>query len=198
MLNCTPYTVHDSIQWVSQTCYTEQYTPHYTMCYQHYDRRVWQIPFFFDRIQIPNIIRFSEITKYRISNTIRHWENLNTEYQILFVIEKIQIPNTKYYSLSRKFEYRIRIVLFGLTIWIPNTKYPSVYNILEKWIQNKDICPIQDILFWKYVKLFGQVFGPAIPIPEYYSGCQKNSNTEYQILFGIEKIRIPNMNTTIW
>ena len=55
--------------------------------------RVWQIPFF-DRIRIPNIIRFSEITEYRISNTIRYWEKPNTEYRILFGIKKIRIPNT--------------------------------------------------------------------------------------------------------
>ena len=29
-------------------------------------------------------------------------------------------------------------------------------------------------------------------------GVPKNLNTEYQILFGIEKIRIPNTNITIW
>ena len=42
--------------------------------------RVWRIPFF-DRIWIQNIIRFSEITKYRIPNTIRYWENTNTKYE---------------------------------------------------------------------------------------------------------------------
>ena len=55
----------------------------------------------------------------------------NTKYQILFGIEKILIPNTEYYLVSRKSEYRIRIVLFGLNIRIPNTKYRIVYNILE-------------------------------------------------------------------
>ena len=59
-------------------------------------------------------------------------KSLNTEYGILFGIEKIQIPNTEYYSVSRKSKYRIRIVLYGLTIRIPNNKYPIVYNILEK------------------------------------------------------------------
>ena len=29
-------------------------------------------------------------------------------------------------------------------------------------------------------------------------GVPRNPNTEYRILFGIEKIRIPNTNTTIW
>ena len=45
----------------------------------------------------------------------------NTEYQILFVIEKIRIPNTKYYLVSRKSEYKIKIVLFGLNIRKPIT-----------------------------------------------------------------------------
>ena len=76
--------------------------------------RVWRIPFF-DQILIPIIIRFSEINKHQISNTIRYWQN----------------PNTEYYSVSRKSKYRIQSVLFDLTIWIPNTKYQKVYNILE-------------------------------------------------------------------
>ena len=54
--------------------------------------RVWHIPFF-DRIQIPNIIGFSEITEYQISNTIRYWENQNTKYRVLFGIKKIRITN---------------------------------------------------------------------------------------------------------
>ena len=56
----------------------------------------------------------------------------------------------------------------------------------------KDICSIQDILFWKYVKLFGQVFGPPIWIPEYYSGAKKtwNLNTEYYSVLGKSEYRI--------
>ena len=104
--------------------------------------------FFFDRIRIPNIIRFSEIIEYRISNTIRYWEIPNTEYQILFGIEQIWIPNTKYFLVLKKSEYQIQIVLFGLTIWIPNTKYRIVYKILEKkGNYNQHICLIKDILF---------------------------------------------------
>ena len=76
---------------------------------------------FFDQIQITNIIWFSEITEYQILNTIRYWENPNTEYRILFGIKKS--------------EYQIRIVLFGLTIRIQNTKYRIVYNIFEKMKQ---------------------------------------------------------------
>ena len=41
-----------------------------------------------EQIQIPNIIRFTEITKYK--------------YRIIFGIEIIQIQNTEYYSVSRK------------------------------------------------------------------------------------------------
>ena len=48
---------------------------------------------FFVRIQIPKIIWFSEIIKYRILNTICYWENQNTEYRVLFRSEKIWIPN---------------------------------------------------------------------------------------------------------
>jgi hypothetical protein len=72
------------------------------------------------------------LIKYEYQILFGFQKSLNTEYWILFVIEKIRIPNTKYYSESRKFEYRIRIVLFGLTVRIPNTKYRIVYNILEK------------------------------------------------------------------
>ena len=67
---------------------------------------------FFDQIQIPKIIWLFGFQK-----------SLNAEYQIVFDIEKIQILNTKYYSALRKPEYRIPLVLFGLTIQIPNTKY---------------------------------------------------------------------------
>ena len=63
----------------------------------HRLNRVWRIPFF-DWIQILNIIRFSEITKYRTLNAIWYWENPNTEYQILFSIEKIWIPNSTIWS----------------------------------------------------------------------------------------------------
>ena len=77
--------------------------------------RVWQIPFFF--------------TKYKYWILFGFQKSPNTEYQILFSIEKIWIPNTEYYSVSRTSEYQIRIVLFGLTIQIPNTKYQIVYNI---------------------------------------------------------------------
>ena len=130
--------------------------------------------------------------KYKYQILFGFQKSPNTKYWILFGIKKIQIPNTEYYTVSRKFEYRIRIVLFGLTIRIPNTKYRIVYNILEKWNYNKDICPIQDILFWKYVKLFGHVFGLTIWIPEYYTGCQKTQipNTEYYSVLRKSEYRI--------
>ena len=72
--------------------------------------------FFFDRIQIPNIFLFLEITEYQILNTIRYGENWNTKYRILFGIKKIQIPNT---NITIRYNYL-------------NTKYYSIYNILEK------------------------------------------------------------------
>ena len=40
--------------------------------------RVWQLPLF-DKIQLSNISQFWETTEYRWSNTIRYWENPNTE-----------------------------------------------------------------------------------------------------------------------
>ena len=121
------------------------------------------------------------LTKYEYRILFGFQKSPNTEYRIIFGIDKIQITNTEYYLVSRKSEYQIWIVLYGLNIWIPNTKYWIEYNILEKWNWNKDTCSIEDILFWKYVKLFGQVFGPTIEIPEYYFGCQKNriTNTKY-------------------
>ena len=72
------------------------------------------------------------LTEYEYRILFGFQKSPNTEYRILFGIEKTRIPNTEYYSLSRKFEFRIRIVLFGLTIRIPNTKYGIVYQILEK------------------------------------------------------------------
>ena len=44
------------------------------------------------------------------------------------------------------------------------------------------------------MKLFGQIFGPVFEYPNTIRGAKKS---EYKILFGIEIIRIPNMNTTI-
>ena len=47
-------------------------------------------------------------------------------------------------------------------------------------------------MFCKFVKLFGQVFGPTIWIPEYYSGCKKNQlpNKEYYLVLTKFKYRI--------
>ena len=53
-----------------------------------------------------------------------------TEYYLVF--RNHRIPNIEYYSVLRISEYRIGIVLFVLTIRIPNTKYRIVYKILEK------------------------------------------------------------------
>ena len=72
------------------------------------------------------------LTEYEYPILFGFQKSPNTEYRILFVIEKIRITNTEYYSVARKFEYRIWIVLFGLTIRIPNTKYRIIFKILEK------------------------------------------------------------------
>ena len=71
-------------------------------------------------------------TTYEYRILIGFQKSPNTKYQIIFGIEKIKIPNIEYYSVSRSSKYQIRIVLFGLTIQIPNTKYQMVYKILEK------------------------------------------------------------------
>ena len=81
-------------------------------------------------------------TEYEYRRLFGFQKSLNTEYQIQFGIEKIQIPNTEDYLVSKnsnteyrrlfgikKFKYRTRIVLFGLTVQIPNTKYRIVFNI---------------------------------------------------------------------
>ena len=59
------------------------------------------------------------------------------------------------------------------------------------------MCLIKDILFLKLVKLFRQIFGPVFEYRNTLRGAKK-MNTEYQILFSIEIIRIPNTNTTVW
>ena len=72
---------------------------------------------------------FFFFTRYEYRIFIGFQKSPNTEYQIIFGIEKIRIPNIEYYSVSRSSKYQIRIVLFGLTIRIPNTKYRMVYKI---------------------------------------------------------------------
>ena len=144
--------------------------------------RVWQIPFF-NQIQIPNIIWFSEITEYSILSSIWYWE--------------IQIPKTKYYLVLMKSKYRKGIVLLVLTIWISRTKCRIVYQILET-IQLKST-------YLSHTKHFVLKIGESIwrDILIRYSNTQilfgvpKKPNTEYRILFGIEKTRILNTNTTI-
>ena len=141
---------------------------------------MWRIPFF-DRIRIPNIIRFSEITEYRISNTIRYWENPNTEYRILFGIKKIRIPNTN---------STIRIVLFGRTIRIPN----SIENFGKNETKIKIFVPYKTFCsenMWNYSDRY------SVQLFEYPNTIRGAKKPEYRILFGIEKIRIPNTNTTI-
>ena len=118
--------------------------------------RVWRIPFFWPNM---NTEYYSVFRNHRIQN-IEYYlvlRNPNTEYRILFGIKKIQIPNT------------------NSTIWsnYSNTEYKipnSIQNFGKKGNWNIDICPKKDILFWKYVKLFWQVFGVTIRIPVYYLG----------------------------
>ena len=135
---------------------------------------------FSDQIRILNIIRFLEITEYQILNTIRYWQNPNIEYQI-----------------SRISQHRVQIVLFDLTIRIPNAKYQIVYKMLEK-IKLKwrylfharhfvlKICETMRTGIWSNYSNTQLLFGVL-----------KNVNTEYRIIFDIEKIQIPNTNTTI-
>ena len=72
------------------------------------------------------------------------WPNTNTQYYSVF--RNHQIPNIEYYlvlrkskywilntiRVLRKSQYQIWIVLFGLTIQIPNTKYWTVYKVWGK------------------------------------------------------------------
>ena len=60
--------------------------------------------------------------EYQILFGFRNHQILNIEYYSLF----FKNTNTEYYSVSRKSEYRIRIVLFGLTIRILNSKYQKI------------------------------------------------------------------------
>ena len=62
------------------------------------------------------------VTEYEYKILFGFQKSPNTECSILFGIDKIRIPNTEYYLVSRKSEYLTQIVLFGLTIQIPNTK----------------------------------------------------------------------------
>ena len=80
----------------------------------------------------PECDEYLFLTEYEYRILSGFQKSPNTEYRILFGIEKIQIPNTEYYSVSWKSEYRIRIVLFGVTIRIPNTKYRIIHEIVEK------------------------------------------------------------------
>ena len=138
---------------------------------------MWQIPFF-GQIRIPNFIRISEITKNWILNTIRYWEN----------------PNTKYW-ISK---YRIWILLFGPTIRIRNNEYRIVYNFfwknstkINRFVSYKTFCSEN---LWNHSNR-NLVWYSNIQI---LFGIQKNPNTEYQILYGVKKIRIPNTNTAVW
>ena len=99
----------------------------------------------------------------------------------------------------RKFEYRIRIVLFGLTINIPNTKYRIVYKILRgkatKIIMFVSYWTICLNNFWNYSDRFSDRYSNTrilFGVPK-----KRLSNTKYQILLRYWDNPNTNMNTTI-
>ena len=142
------------------------------------------------------------LTEYKYQIFFGFQKSLNTKYWIVFGIEKIGIPTTVDYFVLRKSEYQIQIVLFGLTIWIQNTKYLIVYKLVEKnateiniFVSYETFC--SQILCNYLVKYLVQysnaqiVFGvpeKRIPNIEYYSVLRK---FKYQI-------RILLFSPTIW
>ena len=131
---------------------------------------MWQIPF---------------LTEYEYQILFGFQKSPNTEYQILFGIEKILIPNTKYYSVLRKLEYWIWIILFGLNIGIPNTKYRIVYKLLGKKRQLKSTNLSHTRHFvLKFCETIRTDIWTCIKIPKYYLGCQKKliPNIKYYLL----------------
>ena len=126
---------------------------------------------FFNRIRIPNIILFLEITEFRI----------------LFSVEKIRILNTEYYLVSRKSECQIWIVLFGPTIWIPNTKYRIVYYILKKikvFVSYKTFCSAN---LWNYLDRY------SLQLFEYPNTIWGPKKPEYRIPNTIQYWENPNI-----
>ena len=84
---------------------------------------------------------------------------------------------------------------FGLPIWIPNYKYWIAYNFFFFCMQLK-------LTFLSHIRYFVLKIYSEGYLVRYYNtdmlfGVPKKTNTGYQILFRIEKIRIPNTNTTI-
>ena len=104
--------------------------------------------------------------------------------------------NTYNYSVLRNSEYRTHILLFGLTIQIPNTKYQIVYKVSKK-----KIIKINIHVLYKTLNFF---LNYSNRYPDGYFNTRilfwvpKKPNTEYRILLGIEIIPTPNTNTTIW
>ena len=131
---------------------------------------------FFDRIRIPNTIRFSEISEYRILNTIRYWENPNTKYRILFVIKKIQIPNTNSTFRSNYSNTKYLIQNSIQNFWNNETK-------IKIFLPYKTFCSENMWSYWEYRILFG--IG-KIWIP--------NTNTTIQSNY-LNSIRIPNYSS---
>ena len=134
---------------------------------------------FFYRIQMPNFIRFSGITKYQISNSVWYFK-------------KIGIPNTKYYSILRKSKYRIQEVLFSLNIRIPNTEYRIIYKVVEKMQLKSTYLSHTRHFFLKFFETIWKGIWSSIRITEYYSGCKK-TNTTYYLVLRKSKYRIQKL-----
>ena len=130
--------------------------------------------------------------------------NMNTEYYSVF--RNHWIPNIEYYSVLRKSEYQI---LFGIKkIRIPNSTIPSNYSNTEYLIPNSiqhfgenetktrylshTIHFVLKVCETIWTGIWANYSNTRILF-----GVPKSLNTKYQILFSIEKIRIPNMNNTI-
>ena len=114
------------------------------------------------------------LTEYEYQILFGFQKEPNTEYWIVFGIEKIRILNTEYYSVMRKSEYRMQKVWFGLTIWIPKTKYRIAYNVLKKnQLKSTSLSHTRHFVL-KICETFRIGIWSGIRIPEYYSGCQKN------------------------
>ena len=135
-------------------------------------------------------------TKNKYPKLFGFQKSSNTKYSILFDIEKIWIPNTKYYSVFIKYKCQIWIVVFRPIIWIPNTKYQVVHSMqyatkFNIFVSYKTFCFKK---LWNYSDRYLDQYSNT----RILFGVPKKPNTEYRILFGNEKILIPNTNTTIW
>ena len=76
----------------------------------------------------PECDKYLFLTEHKYQILFGFQKTPSTEYRLLLGNEKIRIPNADFYSVLRKSEYPIQIVLFGQTIQIPNTKFLIVYK----------------------------------------------------------------------